>query len=232
MFVVLALLGTLVITMLAAMVARHRGPEYLIGFFVAAVVISAVTAGKLATAFGQTVSAALMLYSATFLATDTLSEFWGKRTAAKAIGAGLIADVLLVYTIRIAMQWEPSPFWDNQEAFVITFGSTWRIVIASVLAYAAAQVHDVIAYDFWKRKMRGKHLWFRNNASTWVSQLIDTVIFYTVAFYGTVPILDLILVTFLFKIGIAIIDTPFLYLIRWYFRRGPIASAPQEESLA
>ncbi|MBT8467323.1 MAG: queuosine precursor transporter [Deltaproteobacteria bacterium] len=234
MFVVLALLGTLVITTFAACLARRHGHGLLVGVFVGAVLISVVVAGKLVNVFGFTVSAALLLYSATFLLTDTLSEFFGKRFAFRAVAAGLIGDILLVYTVKMAIMWEPSPYWEGQEAFVATLGSTWRIVLGSFLAYAAAQFHDVIAYDFWKRKMGGRHMWWRNNASTWVSQAVDTVIFYSVAFYGTVPngilIRDLILVTFVIKIVIAAADTPFLYFIRWYYRRAPIAEPAYETS--
>jgi uncharacterized integral membrane protein (TIGR00697 family) len=234
MFPILALLGTLVITTFAACLARRHGHGTLVGLFVGAVLISVVVAGKLVNVFGFTVSAALLLYSATFLLTDTLSEFFGKRFAMRAVAAGLLGDILLVYTVKVAISWEPSPYWEGQEAFVATLGSTWRIVLASFLAYAAAQFHDVTAYDFWKRKTGGRHMWWRNNASTWVSQLIDTVIFYTVAFYGTVPngvlVKELILVTFVFKVAIAAIDTPFLYFIRWYYQRAPIAELPYDKS--
>jgi len=217
MFIILALIGTLALTTIVAMIARDRGPSLLIGFFVAAVIISTVTAGKLVNAWGYTVSAAILLYSATFLATDTLSEFWGKSVAKKAVIAGLVADILLVYAVQVTILWEPSRFWGHQEALQAILGSTWRIVVASVLAYVLAQTHDILSYDFWKRRTNDRHLWLRNNASTWVSQTIDTVIFYTVAFYGIIPLLPLITVTLVFKIGIAIIDTPFLYIIKWHF---------------
>ncbi len=192
-------------------------------------IISVVVAGKLVNVWGFSLSAAILLYSATFLATDTLSEFWGKKTAFKAIIAGLFADIILVYTIRIAIAWEPSGYWQSQEAFQEVLGSTWRIVIASVVGYVAAQSHDVIAYAFLKKRFKGKHMWFRNNASTWVSQLIDSVFFYTIAFWGKAPIVELIAVTMLFKIGIAIIDTPFLYIIKWYYGKGAIAETTAEE---
>ena len=112
--------------------------------------------------------------------------------------------------------------WENQEAFVSALGNTWRIVVASLLTYLVSQNHDVWAYDFWKRKTKGKYLWIRNNASTIVSQAIDTNLFVILAFYGTLPLTvlwNIIVGSFIIKVVIAIFDTPFLYVAKWYFKK-------------
>jgi len=117
----------------------------------------------------------------------------------------------------MAIRLPPAGFWEGQEAFVTIFGSSLRIVLASFIAYILAQNHDVWAYDYLKKLTKGKHLWLRNNASTWVSQTIDTIVFVTIAFYGVFPIWNMIWGIVFLKVIIAAIDTPFLYLIRWYY---------------
>jgi len=83
-------------------------------------------------------------------------------------------------------------------------------------AYLISQHHDVWAFHFWKDKTGGKYLWLRNNASTMVSQLLDTSIFIVLAFYGNVPILTMIGSQYLIKVLIAAFDTPFCYIfVKW-----------------
>jgi len=115
-----------------------------------------------------------------------------------------------------------NPTWGNQEPFALIFGSTLRMTFASIVAFVISQFHDVWSFDFWKRKTGGKHLWLRNNASTIVSQLLDTTIFMFIAFYRMTPkytvsfIVSLIIPYWLFKVVFALLDTPFCYaLVVW-----------------
>jgi len=215
--ILLWFLITIIIATIAALLGKKYGVEYLIAMFVASIVINVVIAGKIVAIGPFTISAALVVYSITFLLTDTISEFWGKKEAKKAVWSGFLALIMLVFVTQIAINLTPASFWDGQEAFVKIFSSTWRIALASFLAYILAQNHDVWAYHFWKKKTKGKYLWLRNNASTWVSQSIDTVVFMAVAFYGVIPIFSLIISTIFLKVIVATLDTPFLYFIRWYY---------------
>ena len=89
-----------------------------------------------------------------------------------------------------------------------------RVVFASLTAYTISQAHDVISFNFWRNKTKGKHKWLRNNASTLVSQIIDTAIFITIAFWGLVPdLLWMIISQYVVKAIIALLDTPFFYLL-------------------
>ncbi len=95
-------------------------------------------------------------------------------------------------------------------------GAVPRIVLASMVAYLLSQHHDVFAFHFWKRVTQGRFLWLRNNASTMVSQGIDTVLFITIAFIGVIPtnvLLNMIVAQYVIKIVIAIVDTPLCYLM-------------------
>ncbi len=89
-----------------------------------------------------------------------------------------------------------------------------RIAFASLLAYLISQYHDVWSFNFWREKTGGKYLWLRNNASTLISQAIDSVIFTGVAFFGTIPfgeLMQIFITTYMLKLVVAVVDTPFLY---------------------
>lgn len=124
--------------------------------------------------------------------------------------------------IVTALLWKSAPIGiEMAEAFNKVFSLTPRIVIASMVAYLISQTHDVYAFHFWKEKTKGKYLWLRNNASTMVSQAIDTCTFITLAFYGIVPndvLLGMIVWQYLIKVTIALMDTPFMYIATYTWR--------------
>ena len=101
----------------------------------------------------------------------------------------------------------------QQSAYEALLGPNRRIVLASLLAYLCSQKHDVWAFHFWKALTGGRHKWLRNNLSTMTSQLIDTVIFVGIAFWGVVPNLgEMILAQYVLKLLIALVDTPLFYV--------------------
>jgi len=217
--VLLWIIGTFIIASISAIIAKKYGPEYIIGMFVGCVVIANILASKIVTFLNFTVPAVVIIYSTTFFLTDILSEFYGKKETKKAVWSGFLANVILVFNVFIIINWTPAPFWGNQDALVKILGMTPRIVIASLIAYLISQNHDVWAYNFLKNKTKGKHLWLRNNVSTIVSQLIDSFIFITIAFIGIFPIFPLIIGQFIIKAIIALLDTPFLYMVRYYYNK-------------
>lgn len=216
--VVVYLVAVLAFCLFVAWLSRRHGPEILIGLFATCVIISTVIAAKIFTVGGIALSATVMIYSMTFLCTDMLSEFYGEKAARKAILVALLADILFVGTVYAALLWPSAPFWDGQEAMQETLGRTPRIVVASVIAYVIAQSADVSIYHALKDRHGERFLWLRNNASTVVAQIIDSVIFYTIAFLGVLPIIELILWTIVAKIGIALLDTPVIYAARRLYR--------------
>ena len=128
------------------------------------------------------------------------------------VNLGFIVVVLSALFFRLAIILPAAPFWEGQGAFVTVLGSNLRLVAASLAAYLISQYHDIWAFLFWKEKTAGRHLWIRNNMSTGVSQLLDTVIFITLAFAGTgTPLLSLIFGQYVIKLVIALCDTPLVY---------------------
>ncbi len=214
---------TFTVVSVGAFFARKQQPEILVGIFAACMMMVPAFGGK-PTIFGPfIVNAPIIVFSATFLLTDMLSEFFGKQYARRAVLAGFIASILWVVTTQVAIHWTPADFWENQEAFETVFGSSWRIVLGSFFAYLVAQYHDVWAFHFWKGVFKGKYLWLRNNLSTGVSQVLDSAVFLIIAFYGVLPIWPMFISFVVLKFIITLIDTPFLYAVRWYYNKGEVA---------
>ena len=164
------------------------------------------------------VSVGILPYPITFLITDLISEIFGKRMANKVVVAGIFASVfslLIVYTAASAPATSWSPVADVQ--FTNVFGNTIVAVFASMMAYLLAQFVDIQIYHFWKRVTQGRHLWLRNNFSTFSSQFIDTfAVVFLLSAFGEISwdrFWGLVIAGFLFKVMIAVADTPVLYLL-------------------
>ena len=200
--------------------------QYLTGLFVGLLILSNVIAVKLI-AIGDWIvlPAAAIIYVCTYPLLDVITETYGKRAARRTVFTGLIAQVLALGFIWLAITVPPAPFYEDQEAFETIFSGSFRVTVASLLAYIVSQNVDVAIFDRLKKKHGQKKLWVRNNASTMASQLIDTSLFILIAFFGTMPLAalgTLILTQYVFKFVVAIVDTPIVYglvhLVRRYDR--------------
>lgn len=170
------------------------------------------------------ISVGIIPYPVTFLVTDIISEIYGKKKANRVVMVGLFASIftlliILVADLSLATAW--SPVTDDE--FHHVFGVTFIGVGASMAAYLTAQFIDVQLFHFWKKLTKGKYLWLRNNASTMTSQFIDT--FTVLLLLCTFKLIQwelffvLLINGFLFKVLVALIDTPIIYLIAWRFRK-------------
>ena len=189
-------------------------------------------------------------YPLTFLCTDLICELYGKARAnfLVSVGLGLNVFILLVLTLgnlAPAVSAETMPPWQviqlaspvalpNGEVvegsiglYQLIYATTSGAVFASMLAYIAAQYCDVQLFHFWKRVTKGKHLWIRNNFSTLMSQMVDSIMVITVTFgaaflRGEIAFNALLLLigsNYLFKATVALLDTGPLYLLVHYLRR-------------
>lgn len=186
---------------------------------VVCIVITNVIGTKIMTLFGFNFTAGVITYALVFLGTDIIGEIWGKRTAYYFVTLGFFANILLIIFVQLAIISPPAVFWvDNQAAYSQTLGSVWTIVAASMVAYLVSQFHDVWAFDFWRKRTKGRHLWFRNTMSTITSQFIDTVIFIGLAFGFSLTasqVFTMIVGQIIIKWSLAVIDTPIIYLLKW-----------------
>ncbi|MFC1691578.1 queuosine precursor transporter [Nanoarchaeota archaeon] len=170
------------------------------------------------------VSVGILTVPIMFLITDIIEEVHGRLKVMEFIITGVIALSLLLLITFIAVSLPAAARSIDNDAYSSIFGVTIRMTIASITAFALAQLHDMWSFEFWKRKTKGKYLWLRNNLSTISSQLIDSTIFMFVAFYKTAPMWDavfvisLIIPYWIFKILFAVLDTPLAYLGVWWMR--------------
>ncbi len=189
------------------------------------VILANIQVMKLITLFGMTATLGNILYGTSFLATDILSENYGKKDANLAVHIGFFMLLMMVVVMKFAILFIPNPHDMAHEALSKIFGLTPRVAGASFCAYAFSQYHDVWMFHLLKDKTHDKYLWLRNNVSTMISQAIDTGIFVAVAFYGIYPssvLLSLFLSTYVIKWIVALSDTWCVYLARKWFREGKI----------
>lgn len=185
----------------------------LTSIFVMSLVLANILASKILMIGNLVIPSAVVAYPITFLMTDVIGEIWGKEQANKTVRIGLFCQLMALGLIIAAIFLPIAPFANNQDMFVGILGSSLRVTLASLIAYMCSQSWDVFVFHKLKDKSI-KHKWLRNNASTMTSQIIDTAIFITIAFYGTVPsILTMIVSQYIVKLIIALIDTPFFYAL-------------------
>ena len=202
--------------------------------FVVSLVISNVVTGKLIytgiSIFKDTIvtlPGAGVCYAITFLMTDVIGEIWGKKEANRAVILGLIGQVFATILI-ILTQHLPAADENAQNAYNMLLGQNWIFVIASLTAYVCAQLWDVWVFHkirdyFLSKSGSSKNRWIWNNASTLTSQIIDTVVFIVIAFgfgFGWLfnsemhtTLLSMLIGQYVFKFILALIDTPFFYIL-------------------
>jgi len=179
---------------------------------------------------GDTLTTGIITYPLTFWLTDVVSEIWGKRRANFMVIIGFGMSFLMLAVVQIALHVNGSPAWvapenrfgyedvsQYQNAFESVFAINGKLLFGSMLAYMCAQLWDVRVYHTLKRWTKGKHLWLRNNGSTMTSQLIDTAIVNSILFYWGFGMefwlgVEIMLTIYIYKMILAAIDTPFIYL--------------------
>lgn len=182
--------------------------------FVVSLIIANVVASKIVSFWGLVVPAAIVAYPVTFLITDVIGEIWGKDEANRTVKIGFICQIFSLILIALAIMLPVAPFADNQLEFKSVLGQSFRCVMASLIAYLCSQSWDVFVFHKLKEKTENKYKWLRNNLSTMTSQIIDTAIFITIAFFGSVPnIVIMILSQYFIKLVYALLDTPFFYIL-------------------
>lgn len=186
----------------------------LFGLFTAAVVMTNAVSVNLIEVGPFVFVAGTLLYPATFLLTDVISEVYGERAATRAVWTGFTAQALSVVAVFWLAMW-PSLDPEVDAHWRAVFLPIWRISAASMVAYLVAQLVDVRVFHALKGWTEGRHLWLRNNASTIASQGIDSAIFVIIAFLGVLDTYSLAamwLGQWAAKAILAALDTPLCYL--------------------
>ena len=199
---------------------------FLSGIFLTSLVLANIIGTtKFVYVFGLTVPAGVLAYPFTFLATDLICELYGKKRAQSLVWVGFTMNFFMLGLMMLGHYLKDA---SGISGATSTFENVYEFmivnVIASMIAYLIAQSVDVRLFHFWKSLTKGKHLWLRNNLSTVVSQLVDTTAIMTVLYYANnlgstiqsiSDLVGLIFASYIFKVLVALFDTPLFYLGVW-----------------
>lgn len=158
-----------------------------------------------------------IMYGTLFLVTDSLSEKYGIKDAKKAVYIGFFSLLATVIIMQFSIWFIPNIDDYANDSLITIFSVLPRIALASMSAYIVSQLFDVYMFQKIKTATNGKYLWIRNNGSTLLSQLIDTSIFVPIAFIGVYDaniVWSIYFTTYIIKVIVAALDTPFIYLIK------------------
>ncbi|MGK0500811.1 MAG: putative integral membrane protein (TIGR00697 family) [Oceanicoccus sp.] len=208
----------------ALLLFRLFGRQGLYASIIISLLLANLQGPKLTEIFGLQTSMGVILYSSIYFSTDLLSERYGREEANRAVMIGFVVSVMIIAMTSISLLYLPSTdpktsaFANSiHQATTTLFNFSPRFIFGSLLAYLLSQRFDVWMYHWIKQRTGNRHLWLRNNGSTMLSQLIDTVIYGMVVWWGVVDFvtaMQLAGAKYVFKLIIALSDTPFLYWAR------------------
>ncbi len=183
-----------------------------------ATIIANVEVLKCVDIFGMALTLGNVTYGSIFLATDILNEKYGVEEAQKSVYLGFFALLIFTAITQVDLHYISNSADFAGEAMKTLFTITPRVCFASMSAYFISNMMDVYLYKFIKNLLPSdKFLWVRNNGATWASQLFDTAIFTYIGFAGVFSkeiVFELFITTYIIKIIIALLDTPFLYIAK------------------
>ena len=197
--------------------------QILLAIFIGSLVLVNTIGSKITSILGVRVSVGIFFLPVLFVITDIIGEVFGRKEGLFFVKIAIGYLVAMLALVFLCIKIKPDSSYLFQKEYEIIFSSSLRMTFASIVSFIISQNFDVLAFDFLKKITSGKMLWLRNNVSTIISQFIDTTIFMFVAFYHMTPtftfsyIFSLILPYWIFKIVLALLDTPICYLgVKWF----------------
>lgn len=199
---------------------QYRYFEFLMAAFVCVILCAnLIGASKVATVGGFSFGAGVLFFPISYIFGDVLTEVYGYARARRVVWAGIGAMAFATFMCWFILMLPPAEGWPHQAAFETVFGSTWRIVLGSVIAFFCGELCNSFVLAKMKILTKGKHLWMRTIGSTIVGEGVDTLIFYPIAFYGgwsNELLLTVMLNNYLLKTGWEVVVTPFTYVaVNW-----------------
>lgn len=177
------------------------------------------------------------LFAITFPITDVVTEVWGSRRAKYLVYGGALVNLLVMMGLTIAIALPYPDYWQSQDdAYSLLYSAAPRLWLASIIAVVVSQLLDIYVFKKIRDLTGDRMLWLRNNGSTLVSQAVDTIVFYVIAFFGLIPnsaLISLLIGNYLLKIFLAAVDTPIVYiLVKWARGSGENAVEAIDEEIA
>lgn len=194
----------------------------LVAVFIGALIGANITAVKLLSVAGFLVPAAIVIFPLSYILGDVLTEVYGYAQARRVIWLGFLANLIVVAAVWLAQELPGAPIWDAQKAYERILGLAPRILVASFLAYLVGEFANAVVLAKMKIATRGRWLWARTIGSTLVGQGLDSLIFITLAFAGTLPtrvLVVAIVAQWLIKSAYEALATPLTYLVVNFLKR-------------
>ena len=168
--------------------------------------------------------AGVLFFPISYVFGDILTEVYGYARSRRVIWAGFAGLAFAAFMSAVVVWLPPAPFWNNQAAYEIAFGSTWRIAAASLLAFLCGEFVNSFVLAKMKILTRGRWLWTRTIGSTIFGEGVDSLLFYPLAFWGGGLIPDdrlpqIMLVQFVAKVGLEVAFTPITYAVVGWLKR-------------
>ena len=172
--------------------------------------------------YAYTFTAGVLFFPISYIFGDVLTEVYGYARARKVVWSGFGALLFAAFMIALVLRFPPAPGWNGQAAIESVFGSTWRIVLASLVAYFSGEFCNSFVLAKMKILTGGRFLWMRTIGSTIVGDAVDSVIFYPMAFLGLWPrelVLKVMFGNYLLKVAWEVVNTPVTYRVVNFLKR-------------
>jgi len=198
---------------------RYRYFDLIVGVFVTALITSNLVSAKVAEVGGHKIGCGIFVFPISYIFGDVLTEVYGYARSRRVIWIGFACAALASLVFFVADVMPPARDWPHQGAFHTVLGQLPRVVAASLVAYVIGEFANSFVLAKLKVATRGKHLWVRTIASTVVGQLIDSVVFYPLAFYGgamgwsLAQVIEVGWNNYLLKCAVEALFTPLTYLV-------------------
>jgi len=203
--------------LMVILIYRLFGKTGLYVWTAVAVILANIQVMKTVQVFGLVTALGNVIYSSLFLVTDIINENYSKKDAQKAVWIGFFVLIATTILMQVTILFIPHESDFLSEHLTAIFSFLPRIAFASLIAYLISQTHDVWFFARLKKKHKKRLLWFRNNSSTILSQLIDNIVFTLIAFVGIFSweiIGQIFLTSMIMKVIVGVCDTPFVYWAR------------------
>lgn len=193
-----------------------------VAIFITTLISANITAVKLIDLAGLILPAAILIFPLSYIAGDVLTEVYGFRLTRKVIWLGFLCNLVVVTAVWLGQILPAASFWDGQQAYERILGYTPRLLAASFLAYLIGEFTNSIVLARMKIATRGRWLWMRTIGSTLVGQGLDSLVFITLAFAGTMPaaaLAKIVITQWLVKACYEALVTPLTYVAVNFLKR-------------
>lgn len=210
------------------MVLMYRcfGKQGLIAWVAIGTIIANIQVIKTVDIFGISATLGNVMFASIYLATDILNDIYGRKVAKRAVWLGFSSTLVMIIVMQMSLHFIPAPEDISQKALSTIFDLVPRIALGSIIAYIIGQHVDVFIFSMIKKVFRSdKTFIIRAYGSTVLSSIIDTALFVTIAFIGTLPasvVFEIFITTYVLKLVSTIFNVPFGYIAKSFYRKGKI----------